>query len=449
MCWLCELELKWKTGDYAFFFINGEKSTVRGKKNPRLARRYLFFFGGLTFPDLAIRYILFLDDSPLVVESSTDEQPGEASQRSFYLKRPHMKRQLSDSGPLSQAKAPRDGEDGVFLTDLQQSHPGHSSFQEATSLGVPVELQDEPASCLSEFLALAKQLRGTVDVGKLSAQVKLEKVPAEALCPKDFCSDKFHVLGVFEIHNAEERGRFELEQLAMGRSAAASNERILFHATKGDLISVLNTGLDVGFAKAGFFGKGLYFSASATKANDYSVSKGCADAVRALLVCRVLCGRVKNFDLGTCDATLTTAPAGFDSVQGLLRRDDELVIYKNARVSIARVVFYKYSATLDELATQPPLPPTVKGKVVLITLPLSQFFSKLREKAKQLGGCHELIVKKHVSLLLTQQIDVAKFLFVMEQSLKSTAPAGLEAKIREELVKSNLTIFEPSKALSS
>lgn len=107
---------------------------------------------------------------------------------------------------------------------------------------------------------------------------------------------------------------------------------MLFHSTSGSVAAVCGEGLDLRLARAGLFGRGLYFSDSAAKAATYGAGSG------VLLACRVLLGRVYEYEAGTHEQGLVREPRGFDSVCGAVRDAREYVVYAPERVYVAYVL---------------------------------------------------------------------------------------------------------------
>ncbi|KAK0205008.1 hypothetical protein DFS33DRAFT_722745 [Desarmillaria ectypa] len=90
----------------------------------------------------------------------------------------------------------------------------------------------------------------------------------------------------------------------------------------------------------GRFGKGIYTSATSSKANDYIHNTGHSD-YRAVLLNNVVVGKGRK--LRQDDPTLTQAPAGFDSVlgeRGGSLNHDELVVYKGEAIRPSYMVVY-------------------------------------------------------------------------------------------------------------
>ncbi|PBK75917.1 ADP-ribosylation [Armillaria solidipes] len=90
----------------------------------------------------------------------------------------------------------------------------------------------------------------------------------------------------------------------------------------------------------GRFGKGIYTSATTSKANDYIHNTGHSD-YRAVLLNNVVVGKGRK--LRQDDPTLTQAPAGFDSVlgeRGGSLNHDELVVYKGEAIKPSYVIVY-------------------------------------------------------------------------------------------------------------
>lgn len=248
-----------------------------------------------------------------------------------------------------------------------------------------------------------------------------------------FTTDKFSPLAVMEVDNPILRAQYELRKEAIAFSAGSANEKTVYHVTKANLLGVCNEGLDPRYAQRGFFGKGIYLTDSPAKANDYSPEKGNAVAVRVVLQCRVLLGRSKEFELGHFDRDLVVEPKGFHSVQGFIRRNTEFVVYNRDQVYVERVIFYRYLDTANEMAPCLQVPPNITGHVVYITAALSEFFSRLQQRAGPAGSTDFLAVKRLTAALLKNMLTVQDFLAEVSKVLKAAPPAELAAKIQLEL----------------
>jgi len=123
------------------------------------------------------------------------------------------------------------------------------------------------------------------------------------------------------------------------------------------LCSICMGGFDLGRAgKRNWerFGKGVYFGPTPAKSHDYN-SSGRNEATRAMLLCHVELGRVKN--LLEDDPTLTSAPPGFDSVFGWKQkrraegggklRFTERVVYTEKAAVVSYVLFYDFRTRSD------------------------------------------------------------------------------------------------------
>lgn len=256
---------------------------------------------------------------------------------------------------------------------------------------------------------------------------------------KSFDKD-FEVLDVLEVENP-----FLCQQYNSRKAAVAhcndgdANEKVTYHMTKASLMNVCNEGLDPRRAQRGFFGRGIYFANTPSKANDYSSERGNPTAVRAMLQCRVVLGKVKEYELGHFDRDLVTEPEGFNSVSGFMRRDQEFVVYNRDQVNIERVILYRYKNSVDETSPCYRIPPNVSGHVVYITPSLSEFFSKLQMRAGPVGSAGHNLVKSHVASLLQTQIDADEFLKQVGAAISAIPPQELYEKLRTELARCRLS----------
>lgn len=226
-----------------------------------------------------------------------------------------------------------------------------------------------------------------------------------------------------------------LVSFKMGEDAP---EASVYHTTKGDLRVVMSDGLVPGME--GFFGRGIYLTHSMAKANDYAPQKGTPGALRAMLQCDVIQGRPFTYPLGHFDRTLTRPPTDHDSVAGFIRRANEIVVYDNARVYIRRIMLYRFKNTAFERDPATNLPTTLPqgAFTVLITSALSEFFSKLQIRAGP-DGCEKYVaVRRNISELLRQMIDVRTFVANVGKVLGAQAPVDLESKVAAEMAKCKL-----------
>ncbi|KAL1724545.1 hypothetical protein EV715DRAFT_245105 [Schizophyllum commune] len=156
----------------------------------------------------------------------------------------------------------------------------------------------------------------------------------------------------------ELRSEFQYGGMAMG------NEVYRWHGTRracnlGDsynhenlcaqptcsLCNIIRNSFDLGFANPkngwGRFGRGIYSTATSSKADQYS-SNACASRFKALILCKVAAGNMAK--CVTEAPTLTRSPPGFDSIlaepDGSVE-DDELVVYRNEAIKPAYLVIYE------------------------------------------------------------------------------------------------------------
>ena len=156
-------------------------------------------------------------------------------------------------------------------------------------------------------------------------------------------------------------------------------------------------------------------------------------------------GLVKEYDIGTFDRDLTMEPDGYDSVKGFIRRGIEYVVFANDRVYASHIIIYRFSDTILEMSPAFNTPPEVTGKIVYITVVLSDFFSKLqREAAKANDDATSKNVKRLIGLLLKRRIDVEAFLTQISEIIKAPHPAELPAKLNAELSKCNYGQLNPA-----
>ena len=190
----------------------------------------------------------------------------------------------------------------------------------------------------------------------------------------------FSLVSVVSINNHFCESRFKLrEKHIEALNGGAANVITAFHATKASLYDILSEGPDPRTSKGdNFFGSGLYFSTDPLKANDYTAEHGNPHAVRALMRCRVIAGKCKDYAFGTFDRKLLREPAGYHSVSGFCRRAKEHVVYNADQVCVDEVYLYRFTDTMFENTPCFDVPPELVGKVVFITPVLSEFLTKLK-----------------------------------------------------------------------
>lgn len=154
----------------------------------------------------------------------------------------------------------------------------------------------------------------------------------------------------------EKQGKFASREMAPG------NENRRWHGTErkcniGDsqnnltpcnlpgccVCAILRTSYDVKLSTAGWFGKGIYTTATSSGSNEYVGRSPPGSNYRAMFLNRVVVGNA--YILNKQQESLKGPPKGFDSViananqsQGLAY--DELVVYKNEAIRASWLVIY-------------------------------------------------------------------------------------------------------------
>lgn len=100
------------------------------------------------------------------------------------------------------------------------------------------------------------------------------------------------------------------------------------------LCNIIRSSFDMKYASQGLFGTGIYTSATPSKSDSYITSTG---PLKPILLNKVIVGR--GYNLNTMNITLTSPPAGFDSVLGQLA-NDELIVYNNDAIRPAYLIMY-------------------------------------------------------------------------------------------------------------
>ena len=218
-----------------------------------------------------------------------------------------------------------------------------------------------------------------------------------------------------------------------GGIEGGANVKTLYHTTRGDVHSILTSGLDKSKSTVGYFGKALYFSDSPTKANDYSPARGYNDSIRLMLRCKVALGKTHVFTVGDYNKRLVGPPNGCNSVLGFIRRADEYAVYDNSAVLVAELVFYRVKDALPELTVPLVVPPrTPIGSVVFITGKLSEFFSRLQRSTSTPD--EEKQTRRLITRVLRKQIDIDMFILEIRLVLRKVPPpADLIRLLRQEL----------------
>lgn len=274
----------------------------------------------------------------------------------------------------------------------------------------------------------------TVEPGKMYTLNEIPKEDWKSITGE--MDTGFQILKVSEVTNIFCKSAFDIKTIQM----ANPNQTKLWHLptlNPGVIDSILNFGLDKGKSKQGFFGKGIYLTDNAMKANDYSESKGDPESVRILLLCSVALGKSKSYEIGRFERELDCAPENYDSVQGLIRHAREYVVYNNNQVLITHIIHYRYG-TIAELNTAHKLPPNIKSPVVFISPALSDFITKV-EKVAHSKDCI-IVVKKLIGNLLRAKIEPETFLEEVQQNLKHSFPDGILGRLKYELFRSNISV---------
>ena len=165
---------------------------------------------------------------------------------------------------------------------------------------------------------------------------------------KDFTkgAPHFEVHEVRRIENTESQAKY-WSQYAYDAKHGIINEGILYHTYRGERAPIFSLGLDQRMGRIGMFGRGIYFSPTTLKTDQYS--KIPATEMRYTLRCRVLLGRVCKFPQGQSMPSLMREPLGFDTVLGNVSGSDEYAVYNSNRVLIEYEVGYKHRVTVPRV----------------------------------------------------------------------------------------------------
>jgi hypothetical protein len=246
----------------------------------------------------------------------------------------------------------------------------------------------------------------------------------------------FEVVRVYSVNNFALNAHFFMKANEISTKNHQTTKLLNTYHCVSNLESVIPIIMD-GFRNGarGFFGTGIYTSESPFKANDYSPAKGNPNAFRVMLRCQVIEGNVKDYEIGSFDRDLTSAPPGFDSVSGIIRRAKETVVFDSYQVRVTELIIYRYRDTARETEMTTVLPTEAIGQIIYITASLSEFFTKIKNRCSeaQLAVC-----KKLIGDMLRRRLSVRQFLNEIRNLLKAEPPADLEARINVELSKCRL-----------
>ena len=249
---------------------------------------------------------------------------------------------------------------------------------------------------------------------------------------KPFLDLSFDIEAIVQVQNPLLYSSYHIQKEVMQMQNQCVNETMLYHSTKrNSLYPICAGGMDVLKSRVGFFGRGLYFSDDILKANDYA-SKDEESGLSCILCCSVALGRVKGYDAGIFDRSLLRAPDNFDSVKGFVRQGFEYTVYSNSQVYLAYFVLYRVPPIQFARMEAPNLP---GQQVVFITVALTEFFNKLRQRA---GPALVAPVNLLIKALLKRETSPALFLAQMSTILKASPPAYLVDKLETELMKCRL-----------
>eukprot|EP00964_Phaeocystis_antarctica_P029155 scaffold16428_cov63-Phaeocystis_antarctica.AAC.4 len=188
-------------------------------------------------------------------------------------------------------------------------------------------------------------------------------------------ADQFEKAGlsvvlVEKISNADSAARFTEQSVLLSERAdtgGVANMQRLFHLSGAGFGHLCEKGLEISVARAGLFGRGLYFSAQPGKCDNYwrkATKRGDGGAVvaahtgkdpkttRAMYCTKVLLGRTFQHAKGRYDKRLTTPPRGFDSVAGNCNGEPESVVYDAARTELEYLIHYEVSSEIADLEAQ-------------------------------------------------------------------------------------------------
>jgi len=155
----------------------------------------------------------------------------------------------------------------------------------------------------------------------------------------------------------EARGNFVSKQRSAGNeqrrwhgtsrqcTLGDSGNTQLCSASNCSLCGIIQTSFSLKYFKKktgwGRFGRGIYLSSTSSKSNDYSSNSDPNSPWKAILLTKVVVG--KGYKMKNDDTTLTSPPAGFDSVLGEVGKSlkyDEVVVYREDAMKPSYLVMY-------------------------------------------------------------------------------------------------------------
>ena len=214
------------------------------------------------------------------------------------------------------------------------------------------------------------------------------------------------------------------------QSLEQANVRRLFHSPNDvGLGNILNTGLDVGHSRIGFFGKGIYFCDNPINCNKFNRKRGTPSVERTMLVCAVILGNQNVFPHNEFQRELVSAPAGYHSVIGNIRRFPEYVVYQNCQVLITHVITY----TIPNVSFERTIVQINLRVDALVSPVVLDFFGKLRRRMPD----RNLQLKWLFLRYLKSVISVEHFVHELEQMVSDPAPPTIAERLRDELPKCN------------
>lgn len=177
----------------------------------------------------------------------------------------------------------------------------------------------------------------------LTAASAVERKKVENLMTKSF-GNRLRIIKIEKIRsNYGEKMFYERRERIKAENNGDANEKWLFHGTV-NYEGIIKEGFRLKYARAGSYGKGLYFSPNSSLSNGFSRPAGtcnctfeqnCQSCVKIMLECKVLLGKTCTTIGG--NSALTEPPVGYHSVTG----GDIVVIYNSFRVLPAFKITYK------------------------------------------------------------------------------------------------------------
>ena len=100
---------------------------------------------------------------------------------------------------------------------------------------------------------------------------------------------------------------------------------------------IIRSGWLLSKAGTGLFGKGIYFSSTPSKSNNYNANRSISGGLKSMFVAHVVVGR--GYKLTSTDSSYTAPPNGYHSVLGELSNDETIVYEESAAIPMYLILY--------------------------------------------------------------------------------------------------------------